>query len=260
MKVALAGSSVLLVVLALPSCHPPEPEGAGFSALVEKSDYIVEGEVRRLHAATLDLIQDTSRTVVVRVDRVLYASKGFADFTGREITVALAKGHEVQAGERSTFYTRGWLFGDSLAVVEAGVAPGEAGADAEQIDKLKATEALRRRLRSAQVVAEGSIVQVDRDERRPRMRSEHDPQWTRVVLEVRSTLKGEAQGTRLVFLYPASRDVHWYRAPKPAMRQEGVFLLHRRNDLGTSELVVIDPADVQPVARLSEIQELLKSQ
>ncbi|MEM7309681.1 MAG: hypothetical protein AAF682_23600 [Planctomycetota bacterium] len=254
MRLALLGCG-LIAALAWAGCKTPR---ADFQTLVSASDFIVEGEVRRLGAATLEQVEDTSRTVVVRVDRVLYAPDGFADYTGREITVLLAEGHDVEVGERAVFYTRGWLFGDGIAVVETGVPPGGAPEGLGQIADLKATEGLRARLDAAALVAQGSILRVDSQEGQAPRRTEHDPRWTRVTLDARAVLKGDPRDGELVFLYPASRDVHWFRAPRPAPGLEGVFLLHRRDDLGVAELVVIEPEDVQPIERLSEIQGLLE--
>jgi hypothetical protein len=57
--------------------------------------------------------------------------------------------------------------------------------------------------------------------------SEHDPQWSEAVVQVNSVVSGNvAAGGPITILFPASIDIAWYKAPKYAPGQAGVFLLH----------------------------------
>ena len=65
----------------------------------------------------------TDNTARVTVEEVLRSLGTVDDYSGRDITVQLAS--PAEAGQRLTFFTRGWLYGQGVAVVE--VARADAG-------------------------------------------------------------------------------------------------------------------------------------
>src|SRR5437762_14251815 len=86
----------------------PEPAG--------QASFVFQGTVLRVKAATMSEVPVSDRTVVVRVDRVIQAPEALSDYAGHEVTVQLAPGTTLKAGDTLIFHTNGWIFGDSLAV------------------------------------------------------------------------------------------------------------------------------------------------
>jgi hypothetical protein len=103
--------------------------------------------------------------------------------------------------------------------------------------------------------------------------SEHDPQWRDAVIDVERVEKGPAARKQVVVRFPASDDVRWFRAPKFAPGDQGVFILHRpearqpvaagaaaRTLAGDREVfTALDPADVQPADLQEEIETIVKA-
>jgi hypothetical protein len=80
------------------------------------------------------------------------------------------------------------------------------------------------------------------------------------VVEVERREKGDVkEGQRLKVAYASSRDVMWFRAPKPERGDRAVFLLHRRKleERDAEMLAIVDPLDMQPVERLEEIRSVM---
>jgi hypothetical protein len=130
--------------------------------------------------------------------------------------------------------------------------------DAVRKDELAA---LRRRVKEAQAVVVGKVGDtgpVGRKEAPPG--SEHDPMWRTAVVSVESLEKGDLkQGQRVKVAFASSRDVMWFRAPKPEPGEQAVFLLHQRQlpELDVEMLAIVEPLDMQPVERLDEIRKVI---
>jgi len=65
-------------------------------------------------------------------------------------------------------------------------------------------------------------------------------------------------GRDVTDLAPKSRDIAWYRVPKPQEGQEGVFLLHRDGlEIGGTPLAILHPTDLLPAEeeRVRQISE-----
>src|SRR5918994_6522196 len=80
--------------------------------------FVFQGTVVEVGKATLPTIEADDRTAIVRVDRVLRAPEQMEQIAGREITVRLRQSAEV--GTTAVFEADGWLYGESLAVLETG--------------------------------------------------------------------------------------------------------------------------------------------
>jgi hypothetical protein len=63
------------------------------------------------------------RTAIVRVDEVLHAPAAFGDQQGQSITVVLSDPAPLSTGDRAVFFTNGWLYGETIAVVDGAVEP-----------------------------------------------------------------------------------------------------------------------------------------
>jgi hypothetical protein len=121
--------------------------------------------------------------------------------------------------------------------------------------------ALRKRVAEARAVVVGEVAEtrpVGQTEQPPT--SEHDPQWKTAVVVVERCEKGDVkEGQRVTVAYPSSRDVMWFRAPKPEPGDRAVFLLHHREleELKVETLAIVEPLDMQPLERLDEIRGLM---
>jgi hypothetical protein len=228
--------------------------------LARRSGFVFLGEVLRTSASTVDLVEATKETAVVRVERVLRAPDDLGAGKGFEVTVRLAS--PAKKGQRAVFFTMGWISGESLAVQEIGrQAPGDPEAiDKQMGDVVRKDELaeLRRRVKEASAVVVAEVA-----ETRPLggkevpPASEHDPLWRTAVVVVSSGEKGDMkEGQRIEVAYPSSDDVMWFRAPKPEKGDRAVFLLHQRGleERDVQMLAIVDPVDMQPVERLDDIR------
>src|SRR5215210_1103664 len=232
--------------------------------LARRAGFVFAGEVVRTGASTMELVEPTKETAVVRVERVLSSPDDLGAVPGSEVTVRLAS--PARKGQRAVFFTVGWISGDGLAVQEVGRQPaGELEAMEKQMgDVVRKDEiaALRRRVKEANAVVVGKVAEagrpVGRKEDPPT--SEHDPMWRTAVVVVERGEKGDAkEGQRLKVAYASSDDVMWFRAPKPEPGDQAVFLLHQRElpELQAELLAIVEPLDMQPVERLDEIRKVI---
>lgn len=228
-----------------------------------RAGFVFAGRVERTGATTMELVQPTKETAVVRVDEVLRAPADFGERKGSEVTVRL--GSPARKGQRAVFFTVGWISGAGLAVQEIGRQSAE---DLDTMrkrmeDGVRQQEAavLRKRIAEAAAVVVGKVADtgpVGKRERPPD--SEHDPQWRTAVVVVERVEKGDAkEGQRLEIAFASSRDVMWFRAPKPAQGERAVFLVHRRKleELDVTALAIVEPLDMQPVEELDRIRGVM---
>lgn len=252
------GAALVAAVLALcaqgAAAQPPET----VEEMARAAQLIFRGTVQKVGASNLKAIEPAGDTAVVRIDEVLKAPVGLEDFTGREVTVKLRQPGSAKRGERGVFFTRSWLYGESLGLVEVGRSSGEAGALRSRIAAASQGEReakIRERLGRAALVVAGKVV-----ETRPAAIqegfSEHDPQWWEAVIEVGSVLKGSHAGKRVVLLFPTSSDVAWFEAPKPQVGWNAVWLLHKDGlpELRPDAYTALKPLDLlsrddEPVVR-----------
>jgi hypothetical protein len=224
---------LLTAVLGLGLCAAAFGQAAsGPEGLTRAAQFIFRGTVQKVGAANLDVVQADSSTAVVRVDEVLKATASLGDFTGHEITVKLAQPGDATAGEQAVFFTNGWLYGSTLAVVEVGRLHGDAALLRGQVAaavRQADDETLRGRLAGAALVVAGRVVETHPAvvAGEPGEGSEHDPQWWEAVVQVDTVFKGKPAGQRVTFLYPTSEDVAWFEAPKPRVGWDGIWLLYR---------------------------------
>jgi hypothetical protein len=239
--------------------------------------FVFQGTVVEVGKATLPMIEADDRTAIVRVDRVLRAPEQMEQIAGREITVKLRQSAEV--GTTAVFETDGWLYGESMAVLETGRRRSakaarslEAEADVEAGRETPAAaaraaahrSAVQERAEEASAVVVGRVVGVKQIETAARAgrggeepQSEHDPRWAIAEVEVDQSIKGRKSGT-IEVLFASSEDVMWYRAPKLVVGQKATMLLQK----GAPEVedkradAVVDELDVQPTDTAEILTEL----
>jgi hypothetical protein len=246
-------------------------EPVEFQQLVRKSPFIFYGTVRKTGATNMDAVPASPSNAVVRLDRVLYASPTFGNFTGRDITVALLKAESPKNGERAVFFTTGWIYGRTLAVREVShLADTDAdveaiGARVNEAQRLNREEDLAALLARAEVVVLGTVIRIepiDREKTRLPL-TEHDPELARAFVRVETVLKGKVPPDGVVsFLFAQSRDVMWERSPKPKEGQTAIWILARdeKKGLKVDAVTAFDPRDVQPPSSLDLIRKLLRTQ
>jgi len=239
---------LLAVALALP--------GAGAVAqmsratLVKQSDIIFIGTVTQVGAAAAPEVPASPRTVVVRIDNVLEKPAAVTLAPGDSVTVETVQPGSLKPGIQATFYTTGWVFGQSVAVREVGHEPGRSPvvvADQEEAvarARLEVNDAdLKAHIQRAAMVVSGRVEQVRPAEltaapTRPKRITEHDPQWQEAIIQVQDGIKGAQAGEQVVVRFPASRDIAWVGAPRFTVGQEGTFLLHRDSTTGSPETML----------------------
>ena len=236
-----------------------------------EASFIFQGTVVAVGAATLSMVDVNDLTAIVRVDRVLRAPEQMEHIAGREITVQLRE--PIDDGATAVFEAQGWLYSDSLAVVETGRrrAPEdefpataaaehalESAAAADRAATFRTTLKERADEASAVVIGRVTGVRETAEASTEDRLSEHAPRWAVATVEVDEAVKGRHSGT-IEVLFASSDDVMWRDAPKLAVGQKAVMLLQK----GVPEVedkranVVVDQFDVQPADAAELVAELL---
>ena len=239
--------------------------------LVRQSRYIFRGTVRQINASTVPNIP-TEGLAIVRVDEVYLAPTTLGNFTGKEITVSLMESPPTEAGQQWVFFTVGWLYAQSIAVLEigrvefkgdtAGVIRQQIAAALQKISD----ETLTARLNRADLVVVGKVAGIKtiggQAQRKPF--TEHDPEWQEAMLTVDSVEKGQLPQLSAVIVFPSSQDELWVDSPKFQVGQEGIWILRRDQQekgspiLRIPGLTALDPLDFQTKDQLDRIRRLLK--
>jgi hypothetical protein len=208
----------------------------------------------------------TESTAVVRIDEVIEAPGAPAGLLRQEITVQLSQTGLLKAGDQATFFTRGWLLGNSMAVIELGHAVDQSvqqtGEQVQATRQKTADEALQAEIASAESIVAGTVASV-RPSHIPHIGSEHDPDWYEAEITVSSVVKGHLPSHTVTVLFPHSDDPMWQGAPKFKEGQQGIWLLHR-NQMNLpgikDQYTVLNTLDFQTMENLERIRKLVKSQ
>jgi len=250
-----------------------------------EAPFVFEGSVKSLKESNVAAVPADARTVVVQVDHVRHAPRAMAGFAGQDVTVRLAPGESLHAGERAVFFADGLVFGDHLAVQSLGHDPLIAPeARAALTGASPVVHQLRSRIDTAQSVVSGQVSAVRphqpsavaaksrRSGAAPEGRiSEHAPFWQDAVITVSQVHKGPAQ-KRVVVRFPSSTDVRWRSAPKFKKGQKGTWLLHagagagargavraagaRRAVAAPTVYTALDPNDFQPSSESAVVKAM----
>ena len=229
------------------------PLSASVTRFSREARFIFTGTVQRPASSSLAFVQPSQRTAVVRVERIYRAAAGLRDHAGQDVTVIGADDDGNALDHRAwVFFTNPVLYGETVGVREVGriEVPDDADALYELIARVTHEQHEQRRrehLEAADAAVLGRVVSTrPGPEPDPATRSEHDPEWWIAVVEVVRSLKGDLHG-EIEVRFPKSRDVRWYRVPKPAAGDEALFLLHRDGlRTGGAVFAILDPQDVQP--------------
>ncbi len=254
------------------------------SEILQQSDMIFVGTVRQLGAVATKDVPAADDTAVVMVDRIVTPGdwSPLRGFEGRSVTVRLGGRDRPAAGSSAMFYTRLWVLGQGLALIELAHEKLEAGAgDAAVADAAARTRSylrteedrnLKARMERAALIVSGEVSAVRKLDSAggadmPRRLSEHDPQWREAVIEVRDVIKGPGGNamSEVAVRFPGSIDVMWASAPKFQVGQEGIFILmaeeivpqaEPRRDIGFTGAMT-DPANYLSTAEEQRVRRLL---
>ncbi len=244
-----------------------QAQAADIDELVAKSQIIFRGTVVGTNASTMPALTGTKRMAIVRVKEVFQAPASLVDLTGSRVTVLLSQPETPKPPRDTVFFTNGWLYGTSLALIETGRLDGHAPMFSydllAQAKGRIADQRLRERIRSAELVVVGIVKNVEEPRRRSEggLKSEHDPDWRKANIKVVEVLMGQKDTREVTILFAQSRDVQWAEAPKFAAGQEGVWLLRRATLPGLLRrdyLTVLDPDDFWLSTELDRIRRLLQ--
>lgn len=237
---------------------------------MEQSQFVVQGTVSRVEASTLRSLLPSARTFVVKVEEIVHGPAPFADHRGREITIYTENPQGIAAGKQAMFFTRSWLYGESLAVAEVGRVDmpdqGTTRNDIAAANQNIADRRLQDRIAKAELVIAGEVAAVKpapQTDRR-RIETEHDPDWWVAEIKVASVEKGKPADGPVIILFPHSGDEMWMDSPKFQRGQSGVWILQRNQQekgwpvLRMPGLTALQPLDFQPPAELDRVRRLIK--
>ena len=262
--------------------------------LARSARFIFHGTVQSASTKQIPGVPGT-KALTVRVDEIVQGPEQLSTYEGRDVFVVPRKGDRFGNGERAVFYTNGIAFGDTLILESIGHLPlrmsGSSLRGAPRPAAVLKKRDVQERLESADMVVVGRVaaVRLPSTDATPRTGarraasraaptrgpiSEHDPQWREAVIEVERVEKGARARREVIVRFPASDDVRWFRSPKFAPGDEGVFILRRPDEgppsttgrarravaAGGGEVyTALDPEDVQPAELQEEIGTLARS-
>ncbi len=254
----------ITLVLLVASADGQEPDKRRAGATYVFLGTVASSETGRPPGAKADA------GVVVVVDQI-YLQKGtFDDQTGRRVEVAGAPA-ALREKAQYVFYTEPVRFGQRIVVQLIDVSESGGAAAAQQGAKMKqdASDAYTRReieerAALAELVIVGAVTEVRQLERAPARESEHLPDFHVARVKPDRALKGKAPAGELEFIFAASKDVQWFRAPKFRVGDRGAFFLQRAGQdlvsLGADRqrLTLLHPLDYRPIKELSIVEAVLK--
>jgi hypothetical protein len=171
--------------------------------------------------------------VTIRVNHIYHASSPDSSSLGKNITLRLRPHEVLRQHERYVFFTRGWLYGESIAVVEVGKMNTFLWKSFVFFQKVKdfydnlEKNTLWAKYKSADVVVIGTV----RGKASPLPTSgfsgEHDSLPAVIVVEVAKYLKGTPGGRYLKVAFARSRDELYWNSPKLSDGVGGVFFLRK---------------------------------
>ena len=242
----------------------------------EQAPLVFTGHVVKAKAATLPGIA-ASDTAIVAVDHVVAAPPMFMAISGSQITVRFGKLALPSVGSAQTFHTKGWIYGQGIAVdalrVETEQTKPMAAAALRSAHSTAKDGALAARLKTAQMGVVGEVTAVRPMEVQTTRISEHDPVWHEATIKVDEVVKGKKGTTEVSVVFPQSDDVRWHNVHKYSPGQQGIWLLHKGSTpaahglapkaalaltaVGDS-LMALHATDFLPLEELGRVKALLK--
>jgi hypothetical protein len=250
----------MVLVLPAPLAHTQEPDNRRVAAT-----YVFLGTVAAPQAGSI--VRPEGGLVVVVNE--IYLQKGtFEDQTGRQVEV-LGAPARLQERAQYVFYTEPLRFGQTIAVrfidaTEAGGAAQQTARMKQDVSEAYTRREIQERAALAELVVSGTVTRLSAIAQAPSGESEHLPDFRVARIKVEQALKGTVAGGEVEFIFAASRDVQWYRAPKFQVGDRGVFFLQRagqevaRMGVERQRFTVLHPLDYRPQRELALVEAALK--
>jgi hypothetical protein len=238
---------------------------AAIESYVQDSHFIVAGRLERIGETTMPIGTTVPDLGIFKIEEILRGPRVLAGFAGRDITVAFNDLHGVRPGDRFVLFATSWLYGEGLAVREVGkIEDVERPKMRDKIERAQAKAAdkrLQERIKQAELVIVGEVSKTrpPPGEEDHVIFTEHDPDWWEALIDVESTLKGDAGG-EVTILFPRSVDIAWSQSPKFQPGDNGIWVLQRdQTERGSPRLrrpglTALDPLDFQPRGELRRIR------
>jgi hypothetical protein len=238
--------------------------------LAHAASLIFLGTVESVGETTVPSVPARPNSMVVRVERGIRVHADLGELAGKDVTVLAREPGKLEKGASAVFFTNSLVHAESLLLEETGRLPaGEADRVAAFV-QAQPDERLRGRLADADMVVTGTVVAVTPPPSFAGRGDKDDPMWARAEIEVHDSHKGPGV-ERTSVLFPTSRALPWYRAPRFEKGQRGLFILSRdaAAEEGEKEpeehaglvaeapLTALDPDDFQPEDALPRVAETL---
>ena len=234
----------------------------------EKSDYIFSGTITKQSASTMPKYVKEEEASIVKVDKVLKSSEGHENFEGMEITVILNDEQQTKfkKGFRGIFFTKTWLFGNSLAVLVNAVEQDKSTIENVQKEIIQFQEnqeykSLESRVNLADLIVYGKVEKIkDMEPKRQSFETEHDPNYKLAIISTKEVLKKSTSLDTINVYFASSDDIQWYRSPKLIVGDEGIFLLRDATNIFKEKesYTLLHPHDFQNSTKLEDIKKILK--
>jgi len=272
---------MLLVAAALTMANA-QKESA--QTLAERSAIVVRGRVLKVNASDEPMIAASRSTAVISVVQMYAGNEIAGELKGRTATVILSRPDSVKAGEEVLFFGNPRFLGRSLTIADEGELPVKVGvptmlSEVEGGAQARKDKPVRDRIAIADLVFRGTVdsvsplgTETEEGKKTALPPSEHDPEWQVANVRIAAPLRGGEAGKVVAIIFPASRDIVWFNAPKLKVGQDAVFLAHTANKQDTtlsrshalaalqekqSVYFVTDPFDVLAPADEDRIRGLL---
>jgi hypothetical protein len=266
-----------LVVLLVLAAGVVFAQTNSMQSLAASSNIIVRGKVLKTNSSDEPLLAPSARTAIISIEEMYAGMEIAGDQKGRTATVILSNPERAKAGEEMIFFGNARFLGKSLTIADEGEVEQAAGAAVpgalEQAVQARRDKPILDRMASASIIFRGTVSSIKPLEARGRgeQTSEHDPEWQVATIQVVKPLRDGAAGENVTVVFPASRDIVWFHAPKLKPGQDAVFLAHaaaRQQDVvqhpALQELMqkqtiylVTEPYDVLPPAQEDRVRGLL---
>jgi hypothetical protein len=236
-------AAMLLVAAALTMANAQEESA---QTLAERSAIVVRGTVLKVNASDEPMVAASRSTAVISVVQMYAGNEIAGELKGRTATVILSRPDSVKAGEEVLFFGNPRFLGRSLTIADEGELPVKTGAPTMMSELAGGAQArkdkpVRDRIATADLVFRGTVdsvsplgTETEEAKKTAPPGSEHDPEWQVANVRIAAALRGGEAGKFVTIIFPASRDIVWFNAPKLKVGQDAVFLCHAPNKQDTT--------------------------
>ena len=238
-----------------------------FKYVVGHSTFIFLGTITHMDSSNVNA-NIYGKKAIVRVEEIVDGSAFDSKLKGEEITVIFSKNLNHKKGDKQIFYTIGWSYGKAVAVIDVKNTLSVKFTPnlQQQIEQVRieiVDDSLKVELKRSVLVARCIVKSIDDSIYNSIFkRSEHNPGFRKVTLEIKEVLKGKTKKDSLSAYYASSYDPIPINSPKLSENMEAVFLFNKAelpSFLNIPGYTLLDPRDVQPVNQLGRIKKLLKN-